>query len=494
MGLDLNSLSKEVVDKEVERLIQEILFNPHDFDNYLDIILLSIQQKDFSKSSSYFYGLFNNAPSLSTIRRILKKPGHKEYFQSLDFPIDFAENALIKSYFLYFYGFSDESKNIINGFVKEDFLYNGFYFDLIQYLLFDEIDYENDVKRINFLLQEGKSKGIVINLAGLFYWDYNDFNKSVYYFSLAIKNYSFCPDYFYNRGRVFYENKKYKVAIRDLKMCLKLNKSNSGVYALIGLAMFKSKHFLFDDCVSVIEKGIQINSNNEFCFKSLIEIHKSNGDYPMKCLDFATNLIRISPDNDQHYFERSKWWLYPIHLKNAILDLEKAISINSQDYEYFKMYSSCLFEYKDYKGAINALQKCLEIKPAFSFINLEIAKNYFYLLDFENTVVFMKKEEVSDWDLEDFYMYGYSLNKIGRFEESVYYYSKGIENLDTAYLELVLTRLFFSGRGFSYKMLGEKNKSVNDFHVSRIAWDGYYDCNLQEQLEKMFPQELRCFS
>lgn len=257
--------------------------------------------------------------------------------------------------------------------------------------------------------------------------------------------------------------------------------------------MFKSKYFSFDDSVLEIEKGINMNSNSEVGYQALYEIYQDNRSNSIKCIDILTNLIRISPSNDKYYYERSKWWSYPFQLKNSILDLEKAISINSEDYEYFESYASCLFDYKDFKGAINALQKWLENRSGYTHLNLNIAKNYFYLLDFVNTINFMKKETTDYWDVEYFYIYGYSLFRLDRFEESIYYYTKGIEKLGAHDNDFVLFSLLFSGRGNSYKKLGDISKSTSDFNCSQWACDMYFDHNPSERIEKRFPPDLRRF-
>lgn len=495
MSVDLNNLSNEFIDEKIEKLFQEVLFNPQEFENHIDIILLSLKKNDYSRSCSFFYGLINNIPSFSTIKRILKKSGYKEFFQSIYFPNNVSDISLIKSYFLYFFGFIEELENSLNYFDKEDFSFNGFYYDLLKFILFfeNEDDYEKGVSCINLLLQEFKSKGIVNNLAGLFYWDYDEFDLAVKFISFAIEINPFCVDYYYNRGSIFYDYKKYNVAIKDFKKCISLNSGESRSYVALGKSMFKSNRFSIEDSVSQIEKGIKIDSKSETGYQALYEIYKESNSPPFKCIEILSNLIRISPNNAHYFYERSKWWLYPIQLKNVVLDLEKAISLNSEEYDFYKSYSFSLFGLKDFQGAIEALHKCLEIKPSLTFLNLEIAKNYFYLLDFENTVIFMKRELVSDWELEDFYIYGYSASKLGRFEESIYYYSKGIEKFDAPDYDFVLYSLLHSGRGYSYKILGELMKSGSDFTRSSWACDMFYEYNPSEKIEKRFPAELREF-
>lgn len=86
-------------------------------------------------------------------------------------------------------------------------------------------------------------------------------------------------------------------------------------------------------------------------------------------------------------------------------------------------------------------------------------------------------------------MYAYSLSKLARFEEAIYYYTKGLEEMysepTTGFYVLLQ-----SGRGFSYKMLGEEEKSNADMTQAReIA--NKFDCD--EEIQSSFPPDLRDF-
>lgn len=379
MSLKLNSLIGDSLDKEYERLFREILFDPNDHGNHLDMCFLLMKKSDFSKSSIYFFSLLNSIPSLKIIERTLAQTEYREFVKSINFPEDGADISLMKAFLFYLLGLDVESKEILDSITKEHCLYNGFYFDLLQWFMFDEDDFEKELVLVDCLLQGGKSKGLVNYCAGYFYDRYGDFKKAVRYYSSAIELFPCWSDLYYNRGILFYEHNKYNASIKDIKKSIKLDENNSDAYGLLGMAMFNSKRFQFYDCVSEIEKGIQIDPNSETCYFFLYELYKENWlfsgiSFNTECLEVTSNLIRISPTNDRYYFERSKWWDRSSKLENILSDLEEAISIN-EEAEYLSEYSKYLFEYGDYRTAIGILEKLLEIHP--EVVNKKLAKNYF---------------------------------------------------------------------------------------------------------------------
>lgn len=491
MSLNFKSLIGDSLDKEYERLFREILFDPNHYENYLEMCFLLMKRSDFSQSSLYFFSLLNRIPSLKIIERILTQTEYREFFQSLNFPEDGADIALMKAYLLYVLDLDAGSKEILDGITKENCLDDGFYFVLLQWFLFNEDDFEKELALIDCLLQGGKSKGLVNYCAAIFYDLYGNFEKAVRYYSSAIEVFPFWSSLYYDRGFLFYENRKYNAAIKDIKKSIKLDQNNPNAYGVLGMAMYKSKRLQFYDCVSEIEKGVQIDSNCEICYLFLYELYKEKWLYSWmeiakECLEVTSNLIRISPANDSYYFERSRWWNRSTQLENILLDLKNAISINEKS-EYLGEYSNCLFEYGDYKGAISILEKLLEIDP--EWVNIKIARNYFYLHDFENAVKYLKKVGFSYWSQDGYYVYAYSLSKMGRFEEAIYYYTKGLEVMYSEPTTVFYALLYF-GRGFSYKMLGEEEKSDADTMKARdIA--NKFDC--AEEIESSFPPDLRDF-
>lgn len=489
MSLNFNGLIGDSIDREYDRLFREILFDPNNHENYLDMCFLLMKRDDFSQSCVYFFGLLNGVPNLKVIERIFAQKEYREFFQSVRFPEDGADIALMKAFFLYLLDLDADAEEVLDGIIKENCLFNGFYFVLLQWLLFKKDDFEKELALVDCLLQGRKSKGLVNYAAGDFYDRYGDFKKAVRYYGAAIEIFPLFSDLYYSRGYLFYEHRKYNASIKDLQKSIKLDPNNSDVYGVLGMAMFKSKRFQFYECVAEIEKGVQIDPNCEACYLFLYELYKEewwSAWNVEKCLEITSSLIRISPTNDDYYFERSRWWNRSSHLENILSDLREAISIDEKG-AYLSEYSNCLFEYGDYKGAIGILEKLLKIHP--EVINKRLAKNYFYLHDFDSTVKYMKREGFSYWWQEDYYMYAYSLSKLGRFEEAIYYYTKGLEEMYPESSTIFYVLLYF-GRGFSYKMLGEDEKSGADTRKARdIA--NKSDCG--ERIDSSLPPDLRDF-
>lgn len=491
MSLDFNGLIGDSIDNEYDRLFREILFDPNDHERCLDMCFLLMKKGDFSQSCMYFFSLLNGVPSLRVIGRIFAQTEYRDFFQSIKFPEDGADIALMKAYFLYWLEFDAESSEVLDSISKENCLYNGFYVVLLQLFLFSEDDFEKELAFVNCLLQGGKSKGLVNYFAGDLYRSHGDFKKAVRYYSSAIEVFPFFSELYFDRGVLFYEHFKYNASINDVKKSIKLDKNNSNAYGVLGMAMYMSKRFQFYESVSEIEKGIQIDPNCEICYFLLYELYKekllfSSICLKKECLEVTSNLIRISPSNDRYFFERSKWWNPTSQFENILSDLKEAISISEKG-EYLGAYSKYLFEYGDYKTAIGVLEKLLEIDP--EAVNLKLAKNYFYLRDFENTVKYIKREGLSYWWQEDYYMYAYSLSKLCRFEEAVYYYTKGLEERSSE-STIVFFILFYFGRGYSYKMLGEEEKSEADT-TKALSIANKFNCG--EEIESRFPPDLRDF-
>ncbi|MEZ5018403.1 MAG: tetratricopeptide repeat protein [Flavipsychrobacter sp.] len=96
----------------------------------------------------------------------------------------------------------------------------------------------------------------------------------------------------------------------------------------------------------------------------------------------VTQAINKNPEKAELYFERGAI-LDRMELDSlALLDYQKAISLDSTQADYYSTIGDMLFEHKDISGSVVWLKKALELNPSDTKAHLKIAKMFVYLEEY----------------------------------------------------------------------------------------------------------------
>ncbi|WP_316790970.1 tetratricopeptide repeat protein [Pedobacter frigoris] len=110
-------------------------------------------------------------------------------------------------------------------------------------------------------------------------------------------------------------NENYEKAAESFNKILKMDANNAAVHYELAVLNFRQNKLL--DAEIAIKKAASINADNIWYWKLLAELYKRNGN--MDALVGVFNqMIRLSPDNDNYYFDRSNALLLGGKVEEAV--------------------------------------------------------------------------------------------------------------------------------------------------------------------------------
>ena len=121
----------------------------------------------------------------------------------------------------------------------------------------------------------------------------------------------------------------------------------------------------FDDALHSLNRAISLNHNDPLAFFSLAIVFHNLYEYKSAYENY-TMAINLKPDMCDAYFNRAQVILAEkddSRLNEVLEDLNKAIELDSKfiDALYYK--AVCQKKLKDYKGAVETLDKVIAIDP-----------------------------------------------------------------------------------------------------------------------------------
>ncbi len=111
---------------------------------------------------------------------------------------------------------------------------------------------------------------------------------------------------------------------------------------------------------------------------------ESTGD---PAIDALTQQINEKPDNADLYFQRAQKYMDISTYDRAILDMQKAISIDSINPNYYHLISDAYLDYFNSKEAMNAMLKVLSLYPERVPSLLKMAELKYILEDFDGSIL-----------------------------------------------------------------------------------------------------------
>ena len=159
-----------------------------------------------------------------------------------------------------------------------------------------------------------------------------DFDLALSDFSKAIEMNPNNVNAFLNRGDAYLEREDFDLALSDFNKAIELNSDNADVYIYRGNAYLKyDKSNL---ALADFSKAIEMNSNDAAAYIIRGDAYFEHGDLNLALTDFG-KAIELNPDNANAYIIRGK-----VYHKNGEFDLakkdyEKAIELDPDDPEAY---------------------------------------------------------------------------------------------------------------------------------------------------------------
>jgi len=225
-------------------------------------------------------------------------------------------------------------------------------------------------------------------------------------------------------GAHFMKENNWAQAIINYKGALKLDENN--IAYLLNLANCYDKNKQYDEEFSLRIKVKNLEANNENNLSSIFYLYFNERKDYKNSLDIANQLILINDKVADNFYYRGISYRELRDYENAIIDLNKAIDINpkSENHYYYER-ARVLYEQKEYAKAIEDLDIAISInKDDFDYF-IEKATNYLYLSLFEEAFREIEKAKsmnVKKEDLYHFYSNYYRLTK--DFEKAFDYIEK----------------------------------------------------------------------
>ena len=101
-------------------------------------------------------------------------------------------------------------------------------------------------------------------------------------------------------------SENYVKAAESFQKILVIDPDNAAVY--FELATVNYRQNKMPEAELAIKKATELDANNIWYWKFLVEMYKRKGDMPA-LIEVFNQLIRLDPNNDSYYFDRSNAWL-----------------------------------------------------------------------------------------------------------------------------------------------------------------------------------------
>ncbi|KAM3145859.1 hypothetical protein pb186bvf_002154 [Paramecium bursaria] len=157
-------------------------------------------------------------------------------------------------------------------------------------------------------------------------------------------------------------------SIVTLKEGLQLNPKNADLYNELGLAYDQQKQY--NEAIRMFDAAIELDNNNSDYYLNKGQLLYDNNQF-LKALDDLESAIQLDPKLMRHYsikvnftiLLKGKAYHKLQQYKEAVLMYDKAISIDSENAEYYFKKGKSLEELQEYQDARQAYNQSLKLDP-----------------------------------------------------------------------------------------------------------------------------------
>lgn len=157
-------------------------------------------------------------------------------------------------------------------------------------------------------------------------------------------------------------------------------------------------------------------------------------------IDAISDQINKSPNNADLYYQRAKKYMDKSTFDRAILDMQKAMTIDSLNPDYYHLISDAYLDYYNSKEAMNAMLKVLSLYPERVPSLLKMAELKYILEDFDGSLLTLNEVvRLDPQNAEAFFMLGLNFKSLNDVERSTNAFQTAVEmdsGLTDAWLSL----------------------------------------------------------
>lgn len=181
-------------------------------------------------------------------------------------------------------------------------------------------------------------------------------------------------DIYNKKGKAFYQNKDYNMAIECFRSSVMLNKKNKTAYNNMGLAYLALKDF--KSAEAKFKKANSIDRTYTNPLDNLSLLYGQTGQKE-KQLSVLRKAVRLNPNDFYAYYLLGNYYKEANDYNNAVKNYQNAIKINSFIADSYLKLAEIYTETEDYKWSNSALSYYTALNPKSDYAYYLMAKNYF---------------------------------------------------------------------------------------------------------------------
>lgn len=192
-------------------------------------------------------------------------------------------------------------------------------------------------------------------------------------------------------------------------------------------------------------------------------------------IDMISAEIEKNPSDAKLYFNRGQKYYDKASYEDAIIDIKKAISIDSLNPDYYHLLSDSYLDYYNSKEAVNTMMQVLAIYPERVPSLLKLAELKFILEDYDSSILTINEVvRIDPQNAEGYFMLGMNFKAIGEKERAINSFQTAIE-MD-------------SGLTDAWMILGEMHEEKKDPKAIK-----YYESAILSNPKSMQPLHAKAF-
>lgn len=253
---------------------------------------------------------------------------------------------------------------------------------------------------------------------GLKLFSESDFVGAKSSFSKAIELKPDFTDAYYNLGILHYDMSEYKEALECFSKVIDLNKNDAKAYFYRGRCkdQLAPKQYGTNG-IPDIKKGLELNRESilEIC-NERVSTYNNDSSYYLRamiysylnqyeaCIEDLSTAIKLNPYVIMYFCARSFSYFMTGDLKNAKLDIEKALGIDNQFPVALLYEAMILLKEEKFKKALGKLNNLINSNPQYADAYLIRCGYYYQTEDYEKAytdiLTYMKLKPDIDKELE----------------------------------------------------------------------------------------------
>ncbi len=191
--------------------------------------------------------------------------------------------------------------------------------------------------------------------------------KSAEYYDKAINVDPDNAEFYFIRGRSYFDHGQFDQAMKDYEKAIALNPKKANFHIMRGVV--HEKQGQYDQAISDYAKVIALEPNKERGYNLRSEAYKENGQFDRALTDLDT-VVSLTPEDASAYNIRGFAYNQMGFYDKGISDFDKAIALNP-DSKYAYMNRGIAFYYTNrFQLAMKDFEKGADVNPTFNFYTI----------------------------------------------------------------------------------------------------------------------------